>query len=49
MFELADYEMAREKVWAISDLPPRESPASITPHSGPGFGLRSNLEITAGL
>ena len=49
MFELADYVMTRKRVWAISDLPPAR--VSDQHHSDlePGLGLRSNLEITAGL
>ena len=49
MFELADYEKARKKVWAISNLPPARVSNQHYSNSGLSFGLRSNLEITAGL
>jgi hypothetical protein len=49
MFELADYEVARKKVWAISNLPPLLFPTNTTATRDPGYWLRSNIEITAGL
>ena len=49
MFESGDYEMARKKVWAISDLPPERVSDQHHSTMRPGLRLRSNIEIMAGL